>query len=113
VLRFLEAIAFLVTLVGKKSNNSLNHQKSCFGLLRSTMSMPAGLVESMGSLPFIKLPGVSLASSDPSGHGSVVGTFLPFHVYRWDHPERDQPFINHSGFLRLGDLSLAESLHVV
>jgi len=35
-----------------------------------------------------------------------VGTFLPFHVYRWDHPERDQPFINHSGFLRLGDLTL-------
>jgi hypothetical protein len=26
VLRFLEAIAFLVTLVGKKPNNSLNHQ---------------------------------------------------------------------------------------
>ncbi len=68
--------------------------------------MPAGLAESIGSLPFIKLPGASLASSDPSGHGNVVGTFLPFHVHRWDHPERDQPFINHSGFIRLGDLTL-------
>jgi AraC-like DNA-binding protein len=35
-----------------------------------------------------------------------VGTFLPFHVHRWDHPERDQPFVNHSGFVRLGDLTL-------
>jgi len=68
--------------------------------------MSAGLVESIGSLPFIKLPGASLASSDPAEHGSVVSTFLPFHVYRWDHPERDQPFINQSGFVRLGDLTL-------
>jgi AraC-like DNA-binding protein len=68
--------------------------------------MPAGLSESIGSLPFIKLPGASLASSDPAEHGSVVRTFLPFHVYRWDHPERDQPFVNHSGFVRLGDLTL-------
>ncbi len=66
----------------------------------------AGLVEGVGSLPFIKLPGASLESSDPSGHGAVVGTFLPFHVHRWDHPERDQPFINQSGFVRLGDLTL-------
>ena len=66
----------------------------------------AGLVEGVGSLPFIKLPGASLASSDPSGHGAVVGTFLPFQVHRWDHPGRDQPFVNHSGFLRLGDLTL-------
>ena len=71
-------------------------------MLKST----AGLVEGVGSLPFIKLPGASLASSDPSGHGSVVGTFLPFQVHRWDHPGRDQPFVNHSGFLRLGDLTL-------
>lgn len=68
--------------------------------------MQAGLVQSMGSLPFIKLPGASLASSDPSGHGDVVGTFLPFRVHRWDHPKRDQPFVNHSGFIRLGDLTL-------
>jgi len=68
--------------------------------------MSAGLAESIGSLPFIKLPGASLASSDPAEHGSVVRTFLPFHVYRWDHPERDQPFINQSGFVRLGDLTL-------
>ena len=72
----------------------------------STVSMSAGLAESIGSLPFIKLPGASLASSDPAEHGSVVRTFLPFHVYRWDHPERDQPFINQSGFVRLGDLTL-------
>jgi AraC-like DNA-binding protein len=100
VLRFLATISFLVTLVGKKPETSLSH------LVVSTLSMQAGLVESMGSLPFIKLPGASLASSEPSGHGTVVGTFLPFHVYRWDHPQRDQPFINHSGFLRLGDLTL-------
>jgi len=68
--------------------------------------MQAGLIESIGSLPFIKLPGASLVSSDPAGHGSVVGTFLPFHVHRWDHPLRDQPFVNQSGFVRLGDLTL-------
>ena len=100
LLRFLDTIAFLVTLVGKMPKVSF------IGLKGSTLSMPAVFVESMGPLPFIKLPGASLASSDPSGHGSVVGTFLPFHVYRWDHPGRDQPFINHSGYIRLGDLTL-------
>ena len=68
--------------------------------------MPVGFTESIGTLPFIKLPGASLTSSDPADHGSVVGTFLPFHVYRWDHPGCDQPFVNHSGFVRLGDLTL-------
>jgi len=68
--------------------------------------MPAGLPESIGSPPLITLPGASLASSDPAGHGSVVGTYLPFHVHSWDHPEPDQPFTNHSGFVRLGDLTL-------
>ena len=68
--------------------------------------MQAGLSEGNGSPPLIKLPGASLASSDPAGHGSVVGTFLPFQVHRWDHPEPDLPFVNHSGCVRLGDLTL-------
>jgi len=71
--------------------------------------MPPGLVDNIASLPFIKLPGASLASNDPGDHGSVISTFLPFHVYRWDHPQRDQPFINHSGYLRLGDLTLVST----
>ncbi len=57
-------------------------------------------------LPFIKLPGASLASSNTVDFGGVVGTFLPLQVHRWDHPDRDQPFINHSGCIRLGDITL-------
>ena len=68
--------------------------------------MPLGLADSGTALPFIKLPGTSLASSDPVDFGGVVGTFLPFNVRRWEHPERNQPFFNHSGCLRLGDLTL-------
>ena len=57
-------------------------------------------------LPFIKLPGASLASSNTVDFGGVVGTFLPLQVHRWDHPDRHQPFINHSGCIRLGDITL-------
>jgi AraC-like DNA-binding protein len=58
------------------------------------------------SLPFIKLLGASLASSSTSEFGQIVGSFLPLHVHQWDHPLRDQPFFNHSGCVRLGDLTL-------
>ena len=68
--------------------------------------MPACRSAGAAPLPFIKLPGASLASSNTVDFGGVVGTFLPLHVHRWDHPDRDQPFINHSGCIRLGDLTL-------
>lgn len=58
------------------------------------------------SIPFIKLPGASLASSSPADFGAVVGSFLPLIVHGWDQPQRGQPFINHSGCIRLGDLTL-------
>jgi len=68
--------------------------------------MPYGLREGTASLPFIKLPGASLASSSTVDFGGIVGTFLPLHVHRWDHPQHDHPFRNHSGCIRLGDLTL-------
>jgi AraC-like DNA-binding protein len=58
------------------------------------------------AIPFLQLPGASLASTDTVTFGSVVSAFLPLRVHTWDHPERDQPFLNHSGCLRLGDLTL-------
>ena len=62
--------------------------------------------DSATPLPFIKLPGASLASASSVDFGGVVGTFLPLHVHSWEHPVHDQPFINHSGCVRLGDLTL-------
>lgn len=58
------------------------------------------------ALPFITLPGASLATSNASDFGGIVGSFLPLNVHHWDHPNRDQPFFNHSGCIRLGDLTL-------
>ncbi len=58
------------------------------------------------ALPFLKLPGASLASTNAVDFGSVVGTFLPIKVHTWDHPVQDKPFLNHSGCVRLGDLTL-------
>ncbi|MFM8966952.1 MAG: helix-turn-helix domain-containing protein [Vulcanococcus sp.] len=57
-------------------------------------------------MPFIKLPGASFASINANDFGSVIGTYLPLVVHGWDHPHRDQPFFNHSGCLRLGDLTI-------
>lgn len=68
--------------------------------------MSSGLSGSADSLPFIKLPGASLSSTNTVDFGSVVGAFLPLNVHRWDHPSKDQPFFNRSGYVRLGDLSL-------
>ncbi|MEB3194014.1 MAG: AraC family transcriptional regulator [Cyanobacteriota bacterium] len=58
------------------------------------------------AIPFLKLPGASLASTNTVDFGSVVGTFLPLQVHTWDHPVQDEPFLNHSGCVRLGDLTL-------
>jgi len=63
-------------------------------------------MQPLASLPFIRLPGASLASSNPVDFGSVVGTFLPLEVHCWDHPHQGEPFFNHSGCVRLGDLTL-------
>jgi AraC-like DNA-binding protein len=38
--------------------------------------------------------------------GAVVGTYLPMVVHTWDHPQAGKPFINHSGSIRLADLTL-------
>jgi AraC-like DNA-binding protein len=73
---------------------------------RQTLRMTAWRFDAAAPLPFIKLPGASLASSNTVDFGGVVGTFLPLQVHRWDHPDRDQPFINHSGCIRLGDITL-------
>jgi AraC-like DNA-binding protein len=62
------------------------------------------------AIPFLKLPGVSLASTNTVDFGSVVGTFLPLQVHTWDHPIQDKPFLNHSGCIRLGDLTLLSTL---
>lgn len=58
------------------------------------------------AIPFLKLPGASLASTNTVDFGSVVATFLPMKVHTWDHPNHGEPFINHSGTIRLGDLTL-------
>jgi hypothetical protein len=63
-------------------------------------------LESTAAIPFIKLPGASLASTNAVDFGSVVGTFLPLQVHTWDHPDQGKPFLNHSGCIRLGDLTL-------
>ncbi|MFM7641457.1 MAG: helix-turn-helix domain-containing protein [Cyanobium sp.] len=63
-------------------------------------------IDSAAAIPFIKLPGASLASNSTVDFGSVVGTFLPLHVHTWDHPEPNKPFLNYSGCIRLGDLTL-------
>ena len=68
--------------------------------------MPAGPVEAPANLPFIQLPEASLASSSPVDFGSVVGTYLPLHVHSWEHPEHQQPFLNKSGCIRLGEITL-------
>lgn len=58
------------------------------------------------ALPFLKLPGASLASTNTVDFGSVVGTFLPLQVHTWDHPKQGESFLNYSGTIRLGDLTL-------
>ncbi|MFM7237002.1 MAG: helix-turn-helix domain-containing protein [Cyanobium sp.] len=58
------------------------------------------------AIPFLKLPGASLASTNTVDFGSVVGTFLPMRVHTWDHPNQGEPFLNYSGSIRLGDLTL-------
>jgi AraC-like DNA-binding protein len=68
--------------------------------------MAFGLTEASARLPFIKLPGASLASANDLDFGGVVGAYLPLTVHRWDHPHRDLPFFNHSGCIRLADLTL-------
>jgi hypothetical protein len=48
-------------------------------------------------IPFVKLPGASLASTNTVDFGSVVGTFLPLQVHTWDHPAKGESFLNFSG----------------
>jgi AraC-like DNA-binding protein len=57
-------------------------------------------------IPFIKLPGASLTSTDTISFGSVVDTFLPLQVHTWDHPEKGESFLNHSGSIRLGEITI-------
>lgn len=71
--------------------------------LRSVTTVNAGVKT---SLPFVKLPGASLQSGNVDDFAAIVGTYLPLVVHRWDHPYHDQPFINDSGSLRLGDFTL-------
>lgn len=68
--------------------------------------MTSGIAEANSSLPFIKLPGASLASEDVDNFAGVVGTFLPLAVHRWDYPHHDRLFFNHSGCVRLGEFTL-------
>lgn len=68
--------------------------------------MALGFADSCSSLPFIKLPGASLASDNVDDFAGVVGTYLPLSVYRWDYPRFDRHFFNHSGCVRLGDFTL-------
>ncbi|MFZ0408245.1 MAG: AraC family transcriptional regulator [Cyanobium sp.] len=72
--------------------------------------MSFDLAGSATMLPFIKLPGASLAFSSPDNFGGVIGTFLPLDVHRWDQPGLGQPFVNYSGCIRLGDLRLLATL---
>ena len=58
------------------------------------------------ALPFIQLPGASLTSTDTVAFGSVVDTSLPLQVHTWDHPQQGEAFLNRSGSIRLGDLTL-------
>lgn len=58
------------------------------------------------AIPFIQLPGASLTSTDTVAFGSVVDTCLPLQVHTWDHPQQGEAFLNRSGSIRLGDLTL-------
>jgi len=62
--------------------------------------------DTTAAIPFIRLAGASLTSTDTAAFGAVVDTCLPLQVHRWDHPQQDAAFLNHSGSLRLGDLTL-------
>lgn len=64
----------------------------------------------MSVIPFINLPGASLTSTSTIDFGGVVGNFLPLQVHTWDHPDKGTPFLNHSGCIRLGDLTLLSTL---
>lgn len=63
-------------------------------------------MEPAAAIPFLQLPAASLVSTSTEAFGSVVGTVLPLRVHTWDHPDQDHPFLNHSGCIRLGDLTL-------
>lgn len=62
--------------------------------------------DTTAAIPFITLAGASLTSTDTAAFGAVVDTCLPLQVHRWDHPQQGAAFLNHSGSLRLGDLTL-------
>lgn len=62
--------------------------------------------DAMAVVPFIKLPGASVTSTDTVALGSVIATFLPLQVHTWEHPQQGEAFLNHSGSIRLGDLTL-------
>jgi len=58
------------------------------------------------TIPFTKLPGASLTSTDSVAFGAVVATCLPLYVHTWDSLQQGQDFLNHSGTIRLGDLTI-------
>jgi len=58
------------------------------------------------NLPFLSLPGASLAPGEAEAFASILGQFLPLQVWSWDLGPESEAFYNQSGIVRLGDLTL-------
>jgi AraC-like DNA-binding protein len=58
------------------------------------------------NLPFLRLPGSSLAPEQVDSFANLIGQSLPMHVLAWDMGPESETFYNKSGAVRLGDLSI-------
>ena len=58
------------------------------------------------SLPFLTLPGASLAPGEAVTFAEILGKFLPLQVWSWDLGPESESYYNQSGIVRLGDLTL-------
>jgi AraC-like DNA-binding protein len=58
------------------------------------------------NLPFLRLPGSSLAPEQVDAFASLIGQSLPMHVLAWDMGPESEAFYNKSGAVSLGDLNI-------
>ena len=58
------------------------------------------------NLPFLRLPGASLAPEQVDAFAALIGQSLPMHVLAWDVGPESEIFYNNSGAVRLGDLNI-------
>ncbi len=58
------------------------------------------------NLPFLRLPGASLAPKQVDAFACLIGQSLPMRVLAWDMGPESEAFYNKSGAVRLGDLNI-------